>query len=301
MTKNKYLKSPLNYVGGKHKLLPQIIPLFPNKINMFIDLMGGGFNVGANVEANRVICNDIESNIISLLKYFKHNSYESIVNDIESLIVKYELSDTYRLGYEHYGCESSSGVASVNKDGYTRLRQDYNNGDRSDIMFYTMLIFAFNNQIRFNSKNEFNMPVNKRDFNKSIRSNLEKFVNRLHEINATFTDYDFRKIKLDKLSNEDLIYCDPPYLITCASYNEQDGWNQTLEKELLSMLDSANEKGVKFALSNVLRDGDKSNDILIEWSKKYKIHNLNHNYGNANYQKKNKASNETEEVLIVNY
>lgn len=41
---NKNLcKSPLNYTGGKYKLLPQIFPLFPSKINTFVDLFGGGF------------------------------------------------------------------------------------------------------------------------------------------------------------------------------------------------------------------------------------------------------------------
>lgn len=29
--KNTYIKSPLNYTGGKYKLLPQIIPLLPEK------------------------------------------------------------------------------------------------------------------------------------------------------------------------------------------------------------------------------------------------------------------------------
>lgn len=34
----KYLKSPLNYIGGKYKLLPQILPLFPKEISSFVDL-----------------------------------------------------------------------------------------------------------------------------------------------------------------------------------------------------------------------------------------------------------------------
>ena len=31
LIKQEYIKSPLNYVGGKYKLLPQILPLFPKK------------------------------------------------------------------------------------------------------------------------------------------------------------------------------------------------------------------------------------------------------------------------------
>lgn len=36
----KIIKSPLNYIGGKYKILPQIIPLFPKKINKFVVVYG---------------------------------------------------------------------------------------------------------------------------------------------------------------------------------------------------------------------------------------------------------------------
>ena len=42
---NKYIKSPLNYTGGKYKLLDKILPLFPNDINTFVDLFAGGGSV----------------------------------------------------------------------------------------------------------------------------------------------------------------------------------------------------------------------------------------------------------------
>ena len=52
------IKSPLNYIGGKTKILDQIIPLFPSKINNFVDLFAGGCNVGINVNADKVWFND---------------------------------------------------------------------------------------------------------------------------------------------------------------------------------------------------------------------------------------------------
>ena len=36
--KEKLIKSPMNYVGGKYKLLPQILPLFPENIDTFVDM-----------------------------------------------------------------------------------------------------------------------------------------------------------------------------------------------------------------------------------------------------------------------
>ena len=46
--------SPLNYIGGKRKLLAQILPLFPTKISTFIDLFCGGCTVGLNVNAEKL-------------------------------------------------------------------------------------------------------------------------------------------------------------------------------------------------------------------------------------------------------
>ena len=36
-----YIKSPLNYTGGKYKLLPQLLELFPKRVETFIDLFAG--------------------------------------------------------------------------------------------------------------------------------------------------------------------------------------------------------------------------------------------------------------------
>lgn len=49
------IQSPLNYTGGKYKLLPQILPLFPKDINCFVDLFCGGCNVGINVCAKKYV------------------------------------------------------------------------------------------------------------------------------------------------------------------------------------------------------------------------------------------------------
>ena len=298
--KEELVKSPLNYTGGKFKLLPQILPLFPNKIDTFIDLFGGGFNVGINVKANQIIYNDIEKHIVELLNYFKNNEGNVIIKQIDSLIDKYGLTRTDKYGYEYYGCNSSEGVSRINKKPYLKLREDYNK-NKTPLLFFTTIIFAFSNQIRFNSKGEFNVSVNKRDFNNNIKNNLIRFLNKMKEIEVFFYNEDFTKLKINTLSQNDFVYCDPPYLIACANYNENGGWDESRENELLNLLDSLNCKGVKFALSNVIENKGKTNNILKEWAKDYNIHYLNNSYGNSNYHAKDKSNNSTVEVLITNY
>ena len=308
LNNKKHVKSCLNYTGGKYKLLDQITPLFPSKIDTFVDVFCGGASVGINVNAKRIICNDNEESIISLFNVLKQNDFNKIVKEIESLIKKYELSNTYQNGYEFYGETSLKGLSSYNKEKYLRLRKDYNdlkpidNNEifRKSIMFYLLTVYAFNNQIRFNKKGGYNIPVGKRDFNYNIRANLKSFIEIIKEKDIHFTNKDFREFDWSSLNRNDFVYLDPPYLISTATYNEQGGWTEKNEIELLDRLDKLNERGIKFALSNVIEHKGNKNELLESWAKRYNINYLDYNYKNSNYQKKDKKSNSIE-VLITNY
>lgn len=282
-SKEELIKSPLNYVGGKYKLLTKILPLFPKDINMFVDMFSGGGNVGINVKAKKIVMNDIEKTVIDLMNDWKTKGLEFSLKELKEVIDTYKLSKT-------------------NEEGYKQIREDYNNGDKRSVMFYAMLTHAFNYQIRFSKKGKYNMPFgrNRSSFNPNMEKNFIKFISKISDKHI-FINKDFRKLNLDKLKKDDFVYCDPPYLITCASYNEQDGWNEDKERELLKILEYLDSKEIKFALSNVLENKGKSNDILKEWAKKYNIHYLNHTYGNCNYHAKDKSNNSTIEVLITNY
>ncbi|MDR3021435.1 MAG: DNA adenine methylase [Clostridiales bacterium] len=48
-------------MGGKYKLLPQLYSIFPNSIKTFVDLFAGGFNVSANINAQKTITNDMNT------------------------------------------------------------------------------------------------------------------------------------------------------------------------------------------------------------------------------------------------
>lgn len=282
--KEELIKSPLNYTGGKFKLLPQILPLFPNEVDTFYDIFCGGCNVGINVNANKVICSDIEEHVINFMRDLIKISTQEALRTLKNTINLYRLSKT-------------------NEEGFKRIRTDYNTGLNSWDMFYAMITNAFNYQIRFNKLGQYNMPFgrDRSSFNTTLEKNFIKFLDKIHKIDIEFYNNDFNKIDIDSLRSNDFVYCDPPYLITLASYNEKDGWNENKEKELLNLLDKINNKGIKFALSNVLENKGKSNDILKEWSKKYNMHYLNNTYGNCNYHAKDKSKNNTVEVLITNY
>ncbi len=286
MENKKYIKSPLNYTGGKYKILDKIIPKFSSEINTFVDLFSGGFNVGINVTANKIICNDNIIYLIELYEHIKKTETEELVLKIKKVINEYKLDKT-------------------NKEGYLKLRNEYNLS-KKPILLFVLICFPFNHQLRFNNSHQFNAPFGKdrSEYNIRIEENLKVFSETLKQKKIIFTSLDFLNVDLSKLEKEDFVYCDPPYLISSASYNDGNrgfkNWTEKEEKELLKFLDILNARNIKFALSNVLYHKGQENKILAEWCQKYKTHYIDNSYRNCSYQLKNRR-NKSVEVLVTNY
>lgn len=299
-----FAKSPLNYTGGKFRLLSQLGEKFDKKPNCFVDLFGGGFNVGVNMPQTTEIYCDKQEQVGRVIKLIYKTDYHSLVSEIEEIIHKYGLSETYKNGYGFYACESNSGVGAYNKPRYEKLRADYNGMAKSrkrDVYLLTLIFYAFNNQIRFNSKGEYNMPVGKRDFNSSSRKNLKDFSVAIKKKKITFYSNDFEKLGKE-MTPDCFVYCDPPYLLGEAAYNENDGWTESDESRLLEFLTRLNSKGVHFALSNFVEHHGKKHEQLVRWinDNRFNTTYIKSKYSNSNYHIRNKAEPSIE-VLVTNY
>lgn len=279
-----YIKSPLNYTGGKFQLLDKIIPSFPTGVKNFVDLFAGGMNVSINTNADTIYVNDHIDYLIELYEYFQKTPTQDLMSAINGIIKTYSL-------------------AARNADGYYKLRADYNK-EKTPLKLYVLSCYSFNCLVRFNNDFEFNMPFGMRRYNPNIENNLAKFSTALKSKNIIFSNQDFKDFDYSRLSSGDLIYCDPPYLITTAAYNDGTrgfgDWTEQEDKALLNILDQLNARGVYFALSNVLYHKGNANQCLIDWSSKYTVTHLDKSYSNCNYQFKDRDTF-TDEVLITNY
>lgn len=280
-----YIKSPMNYTGGKFKILEHIIPLFPQKIKNFVDLFAGGFNVGINVNAETIFANDQINYLCEIYTFFRKSNTAELISAIKRRINFFELSQ-------------------INADGYIALRKEYNQ-NRSVLDLFILSCYSFNHQIRFNSKHEFNTPFGKErsSYNDCIEWNLIQFCSALQKKNVIFSTLDFRKFDFGKLTTNDVVYCDPPYLISTGSYNDgkrgfQD-WTEREDCDLLNLLDSLNKRKIFFALSNVFEHKGMKNEFLIEWSKKYNIIFIDKAYSNCSYHFKDRTAR-TVEVIVTN-
>lgn len=283
--KEELIKSPLNYTGGKFKLLPQILPLFPNEIDTFVDLFGGAMNVCVNVNANKIYGNDYINYLPELFNTWKTKSIDDINQHIDLIIKEFKLSPLDKVSFEKF--------------------REYYNQHRNIEDLFVLVCYSFNYQIRFNNNQQYNGSFGKEasTMNPKIRSNLNRFVEEIKRKDIKFFNKDFRELKLDNLKEGSMVYCDPPYLVSCGVYQDGKrgfkGWNQQDDLDLMALLDRCNDNNIKFAMSNVFENKDMINNKLIEWAKKYNVHYLNVNYGGSNYQRT--STSKSVEVLITNY
>lgn len=273
---------PLNYIGSKAKVVPDILRLQPENYDTFIDAFGGGFNVGINISAKKVIYNDLNYLVANLIRSFReHDTYDYLLY-IKRIIKK-------------FGLEKANGPA------YLEARSYYNSlpaEKRDPRLLFTIILYGFQQQIRFNSQHDFNNPVGMRWFNDKILEKMISFSRQIKEGNYEFSCQNYKELR-SKMTPSSFVYFDPPYNLTTGSYNDGkrgfDGWNKELEAELFSFADDLNQSGVPFMLSYVVEHKGATNQELLDWIDKrgYRLIQLGDIIGISGSRRK--------EVLIVNY
>lgn len=269
------IKSPLNYTGSKYSILNEITKVLPKHISTFIDIMGGAFNVGVNVVAEKVIYNEFLPHTFNIIKTLLNEDSCYIINKVETIINDFKLEKS-------------------NKENYILLRNDYNN-TKDIYKLFVLHMYCFQNQMRFNGKLEFNSPVGNCSYNSTLTERIQKFIPRT--INYELFNLSYKDLDITHLDKNSVFYFDPPYFITNATYNDGKrgfiGWNADEETKLLEYITFLHENGFKFILSNVIYHNENTNYILAEWVNTHKFNVVNiDNVG---------AKNTRDEVIITNY
>ncbi len=296
-TKSNIIISPIFYMGNKKKLINNgLIDLFPKNIDIFYDVFGGSGIVSMNVKAEHYIVNDTDKNLYRLYNLFRSNSADTIISAI------YERIEQYGLARERTKRNKYKNKQKIEeyKLAYSKLRNHFNiTNDIYD--FYTLMFYSFSQQFRFNSKGQFNMPCGNDCFavkNEEYIKNGCHFFSKAEIHNQDYIDT-IKNFNYDKLSTNIFYYFDPPYINTTATYNENNGWTIDDDKILLNHLNNLTQHNIKWALSNVFRNKNKTNNNLIKWvtQNNYNIYM----FDNIAYTACGKGNSNAEEVLITNY
>lgn len=300
--RNNIVRSPLFYVGDKYKIICDIKCYFPTNINRFIEPFVGGGSVFMNVEADEFLLNDIDKNIIDIHKMLcKYASNpEMFYRKVDKIVGCYGLSCSYKKDIVPNELKREfvkTFYARFNKSGYERMRTDYNQSrNKSTLVLYMLLIYGFNRMIRFNKSGDFNLPVGNVDLNRNTITALEDYFRLTNYKKPQWYNLDFEEfINRVDLTQNDLVYLDPPYLITFSEYNKY--WNEETENRLLNLLDYLNENNIRFAISNVTHYKNQINQIFLNWSRRYNSYPIKSNYISY-HDNTNKVFTE---VLVTNY
>jgi len=238
-TRVKHKTKPfLKWVGGKGRLLDQLLPLFPKTFEAYYEPFFGGGAVFFELAPVTGQINDINKALMSAYINVRDNVYELVASlkEIESEYLSLDEEDRQAYYYER--------------------REEYNNEQFNTIRKTTLLIFlnktCFNGLYRENRKGNFNVPFG-RYANPTIcdEDNLRatsKVLKYVVVSTGSFED------AVAKAQAGDFVYFDPPYfpLNPTSSFTSYsiDDFLEDDQRKLKAIFDKLTKKGVKVALSN---------------------------------------------------
>ena len=276
-------ESPLNYIGSKAKIIPYIRANLP-RTSGFVDVFGGGFNVGINSDSTTIWYNDINYIVKDLIESFKNYDTYEYITYVKKFIENHHLE-------------------KGNKEAYLEARAYYNSlpeKKKDSRMLFAITLYSFQQQMRFNSNYGFNNTAGIRWFNDNILAKLISFSRVIKDKNIFFVSTDYIALR-DQIPIDEntFLYLDPPYKLTTGSYNDGKrgfkGWDDKLEQELFEFIDEMTGLHVPCMLSYVLEHKGVVNTALENWLNRneYTCITLGDVIGISGQPRK--------EILILNY
>lgn len=276
----RVITPPIKSQGIKTKLVPWIKSILPEYHGQWIEPFMGTGVVGFNLAKEKAIFADINPHLINF--YDKIRTREITPLHIKSYLVEEGtlLRNAGNAGYDHY-----------------RFVRDRFNSNFQPEDFLFLSRSGFNGMIRFSKKGKWNIPFCKKP-DRFAQAYVTKIVNQVDNIQKIikkdwkFYNYDFEKT-LSLSSNEDLIYCDPPYLGRYVDY--YNGWNEMNERRLSEILASSSSK---FILSTWHHNDYRSNEFIKKYWGKFNLITKEHFYHTG---AKIENRNSIYEALICNF
>lgn len=221
----------VHWVGGKNKIIPQLLPLIPKTFNTYYEPFLGGASMLLALTPEKAVVNDINANLINCYKQLASNTEDFIKGLTELREVYKNKPDTF----------------------YYDIRNKFNDKIRNKeydleqaIYFLFLNKTCYNGLYRENSKGEFNSPCNGRRVSIFELDNIVDVANYFRKVEFLSTDF---SIACENAKCGDFVFVDSPYDEAYTSYSK-DSFNLEDHKRLADFLSTLNDKGVKFMLTN---------------------------------------------------
>ena len=237
--KIRKIPHPIPYQGSKRNLAEDILRYFPPEINTLYEPFAGSAAI------------TIAAALRGLAKHYYINDLNKPLMDLWGAII-----ETPELISAQYESLWQKQLADPRKF-YDKVRDEFNLTGRSDLFLY-LLARCVKGSIRYNSQGEFNQsPDNRRNGMRPKTMKLQILgVSYFLKGETTISSMNYRDI-LEKATNMDLIYMDPPYQGVCG--NRDTRYLQSVQFcEFVDALNSLNKNGIRYIVSYDGRTGAKT-------------------------------------------
>ena len=269
---------PIKCQGIKTKLIKFIKKELPGDFNVWYEPFMGSGVVGFNVQPKQAVFSDTNPHLIQFY------------NDIKTGIVDYNKIKSFLI-FEN------EKLMMGDDDYYKEVRARFNKSPNSlDFLFLNRS--CFNGMMRFNSRGGFKVPFCKKP-NRFAQAYITKIVNQVKNIQVIITNNDYKFIccsfeeTIKKATENDLIYCDPPYIDRHSDY-----YNQWKEEDESSLFDSLKKTRAKFILSTWHHNKYRKNTYIDMLWNEFNISTTSHFYHIGG---KEDNRNEMIETLVKNF
>ncbi len=276
---SKIIVPPIKCQGIKTKLACDIKEQIPIDFDgVWVEPFMGSGVVGFNIQPNNAVFSDTNPHLINFYNDIKYGKIDE--NNIKMFLLEE--------------------AKKLQKNGdiyYKEVRSRFNKNPNSfDFLFLNRA--CFNGMMRFNQKGEFNVPFCKKP-NRFAQSYITKITNQIKNIRIIIQKHNYNFIcdtfdnVINKTKDNDLIYCDPPYIDRYSDY--YNGWSEKDEQNLFNCL---NNNNCKFILSSWHHNKYRENKYIKNLWGGFNIHFIEHKYFVGGTKK---SMNNMTEVLITNF
>lgn len=269
----------VKWAGGKRQIIDKLKKYVPDEFDTYYEPFVGGGALLFELSPKKAVINDYNQELMNVFNCIKdEDKFVKMCNELNH----YEASHSEKFYFEIRNKDRDK--AKFNK------MVDYKRAARTIYLNKA----CFNGLYRVNSRNEFNVPFNKKDkINTYDGQNLGIIHAYFNFNDVKMLNTDFEEAVKDAKKG-DFVYFDPPYdsdKEIFTSYTET-GFGKDEQKRLSDVFKELDRRGCYVMLSN------HNTELINELYKDYHINVIEAKRNiNANGKKRGKV----EEVIITNY
>lgn len=226
----------LKYVGGKRRLLPELMPRLPARFERYYEPFVGGAALFLHLAPERAVIADFNADLVEL--------YRTLASDVEAVV---EVLSGLQVNHREHG----DAAYYLVRDGWNEQRAQWSPAERAAALVYLNKT-CFNGLWRVNRAGKFNVPAG-RYANPRICDPAALRAAAAVLARAEIRAGDYRETVADA-GEGDLVYFDPPYVPATPTSNFTSytarGFGLQQQRELAQTARDLVARGASVVLSN---------------------------------------------------